>query len=89
MIGSLVAYLIVAATFLRYGWVVRAGLATGAVSLLPLFWQFTFTDSDAPGFVFLLMLTLPPALILIVVGSIICAFRWAIRFQQAHQSSAR
>jgi hypothetical protein len=75
LIGSLVGYVIAAIMFLRRYQLVRAGAAMSVISLLPLTWQAVFTDSDAPGFAFPLMLMLPLALFLVVAG---CAV-WALR----------
>ena len=69
-------YFIALAWFMRRGWVIRGALAMTAIALVPVFWQAWFTDSHAPGFVFLLMMMLPlPALLL--VGGLIAA---VIRF---------
>jgi len=55
------------------GWPIRVGLAGVAISLLPLTWQVTFTDSEALGFGLLLIVMLPLPLLTIAVGLV-----WAV-----------
>ena len=56
----------------------RAGLAMVAAASLPLFWQVIFTDSDAPGFAFLLAVMLVPAAAVLLLGVVaaICRLLW-------------
>lgn len=75
MIVAVVLYFLAGGVLLLRGWLIRAGLAMVAASLIPLTWQVTFTDSDAPGFGFLLMLMLPPALGLTLAGLVWWSFR--------------
>jgi hypothetical protein len=87
MLATLVGYVIAAIVFLRHGWLIRAGLAMMLVSLVPLLWQAIFTDSDAKGYGFLLMLMLPPALLLVLLGCLIAAIRLGLRLWQSHRSA--
>jgi hypothetical protein len=68
MIVVILLYVVVGAWLGLTGRPVRAGLAMIAIALLPLVWQVTFTDSDAPGFGVLLLYMLPVPLVLIAVG---------------------
>jgi hypothetical protein len=88
MLSSLVGYVLAAIVLLRHGWFMRAGLAMALVSFVPLLWQVAFTDSDAKGFGFLLMLMLPPALLLVLVGCLIAAIRLGRRLWQSHRSAS-
>ena len=79
MILAPALYLLAGIAFLRRRWPIRAGLAMALVSFFPLLWQAWFTDSEAPGFAFLLMLMLPPALLVMVIGSLLWAWRKVAR----------
>lgn len=68
MIVWTLLYVVVGAWLGVTGRPVRAGLAMIAIALLPLVWQATFTDSDAPGFGILLLFMLPVPLVLIAAG---------------------
>jgi hypothetical protein len=73
LLGTLVAYLSAAFELVRRGWLLRAGVVTFGISLVPLLYQGWFTDSDAPGFGLLLMLMLPLPLLLIALGVVVFA----------------
>jgi len=75
LIGSLCIYFTALVIFLAKGCPVRAGLMMTLAALLPILWQIWFTDSDMPGFALLLALTLPPALIITVLGCLLCLVR--------------
>lgn len=73
-----VLYVLVPAFLLIKGRPLRAGLAMLVITFLPLFWQVWFTDSDAPGFVFLLFIMIPVPLGIIMIGLLWALYR-AIR----------
>lgn len=75
-------YLIGGIWLLAKGRPVRAGLVMTLASLIPLTWQLNFTDSDAKGFALLLLLMLPPALGVIVVGLVWSAYRATERLRR-------
>jgi hypothetical protein len=54
--------------FVPQGRLIRGGLGMMVASLLPLFWQVYFTDSESPGFVMLLVFTFPPGLLVLLIG---------------------
>ena len=60
-------HLVPGIVFIASGWPIRAGVAMIIASFLPQIWQAWFTNSAAPGFGFLLMLTLPLALLVTVL----------------------
>jgi hypothetical protein len=68
LIVVILLYVVVGAWLGVTGRPVRAGLAMIAIALLPLVWQATFTDSDAPGFGILFLFMLPVPLVLIAAG---------------------
>lgn len=70
-----VAYLTAPVVLFRRGWPIAAGVAMLVSALLPIAGQVWFTDSDAPGLAFLLMLEAPPALLVLAVGIGITATR--------------
>lgn len=76
VIGHLLLLLAVAGLLLLKGRLIAAGVAWMIVSLIPLFWQANFTDSDMPGFGALLLLTFPPGFLLFLAGLGRCAFRF-------------
>lgn len=65
---AIVAYIIVGGVLLFKGSLIRAGLSISAISFMPFTWQVIATESDAPGFAFLLVLMLPLALAIILAG---------------------
>lgn len=67
---TILLYVAVGIWLLSKGWPLRAGLAMGAIALLPLTWQIKFTDSEAlgAGFVAVILLLIP--ILLIIVGVI-------------------
>ena len=82
MIVSLALYVILPLVLLVRGWPMRAGLAMLFAAFLPLLWQGMFTDSNAPGFGVLLILTLPLPILLIAIGVILACYRggaWAVQ----------
>ena len=52
----------------RAGWPVTGGLIMLLSTLMPIAGQVWFTDSDAPGFAFLLMMEVPIAALVLVAG---------------------
>ena len=52
----------------RAGWPVTGGLIMLLSTLMPIAGQVWFTNSDAPGLVFLLMMEVPIAAVVLVVG---------------------
>jgi hypothetical protein len=75
---TILLYLTVPVLIAMRGRLIAAGLAMLAIAMLPLAWQILFTDSDAPGFVFLLLMMLPIPLLLTVAGLI----AWLVRMWQ-------
>ena len=75
MIMTLVLYVLVPLFLLIKRWPLRAGLAMLVVTLLPVLWQAWFTDSDAPGFVFLLFMMIPIPLGIIAIGLLYAFYR--------------
>ena len=75
MLISFVLYLTLPVALLIRGWLIRAGLAMVFAALLPVLWQGFFTDSDAPGFALLLILTAPLPIIIIAIGLIARLYR--------------
>ena len=57
-------------------WPVAGGLAMLLSTLLPIAGQTWFTDSDAPGLAFLLMLEFPLAVLILAVGICVSIHRW-------------
>lgn len=53
----------------RDGGAIKAGLVMFAAAILPIMRQVWFTDSNAPGFIFPLMLMVPPAVIVMLGGA--------------------
>lgn len=47
-----------------------AGVVSLPISLLPVLWQVSLTDSEAPGFAFLFVTLAPISLLLILIGSL-------------------
>jgi len=74
--ASMVLYLVVPWPLLIKGWPLRAGLGMLLAALLPLTWQGLFSDSDAPGFGIMLLLTAPIPLVLIAVGIAMGFYRY-------------
>ena len=86
---SIVLYLTLPVALLIRGWIIRGGLVMAFAALIPLLWQGFFTDSDAPGFGVLLILTAPLPIIIIAVGLIAGMYRvgkWA--FAQLHRRTS-
>ena len=52
----------------RAGWPVTGGLIMALSTLMPIAGQVWFTDSDAPGLVFLLMMEVPIAALALLAG---------------------
>lgn len=52
----------------RAGWYVTGGIIMLLSTLMPLAGQVWFTDSDAPGLAFLLMIEAPAAILVLLAG---------------------
>jgi hypothetical protein len=52
-----------------------AAIAPFFIQFLPLVWQVVFTDSEAPGFGFLLLATMPISTGLLVIGIVYLVIR--------------
>jgi hypothetical protein len=52
-----------------------AAIAPFFIQFLPLIWQVVFTNSDAPGFGMLLLVTMPISVVLLVLGIVYLAIR--------------
>lgn len=63
----------------RSGWPVAGGVVMLASTILPLAAQTWFTDSDVPGFAFLLMVEVPLALLALIAGCILSIVRLVIQ----------
>ena len=68
MLSHLVIYILVPILLFQAGWPIAGGVAMIVASFMPLAAQVWFTDSEAPGLGLLLMLELPPACIVTLVG---------------------
>jgi hypothetical protein len=87
LIVSLAIYFTALAAFLAKGWPIRAGLTMGVAAFLPILWQVWFTDSDMPGFAFVWVLTFPPALIITLIGCLLCLMRLGRRLWTSRSAS--
>ncbi|HXS49761.1 MAG TPA: hypothetical protein VN713_06510 [Sphingomicrobium sp.] len=87
LIGSLVIYFTALVLFLAKGWPVRGGLAMTLAAVGPILWQIRFTDSDMPGFALLLALTLPPALLITIIGCLLSLMRLGRRLSTSRPAT--
>jgi len=78
LVMTLVLYCVAAVWLLIRGWPIRAGLAMAVIAWLPLWWQVTFTDSEAKAFGLLLVVLLPLPLLLIGGGLVAIVVRAAV-----------
>jgi hypothetical protein len=72
---TLVLYLVAIGWLLSEQRPLLAGITSLLISFLPLWWQTTFTDSEANGFGILLVFMLPIPLLLILAGLVLGAIR--------------
>lgn len=66
--GHWVIFIFAPVALFKAGWPVTGGLVMLLSTLMPIAGQVWFTDSDAPGLVFLLILELPMAAMVLLAG---------------------
>lgn len=75
LLVHLFLYLAAPTLLFKRGWPIVGGLVMVASTILPIGGQTWFTESDSPGFGLLLMVELPLAVLVLLIGVAISASR--------------
>jgi hypothetical protein len=71
------------------GWMLRAGIVMGGISILPFIWQISFAASEAPGAVILSSMLLSLSLLLVALGLIITIVRFIRTRREVHKQAPK
>jgi hypothetical protein len=86
LVDHLVLYMAAPIWLFKRGWSIIGGLVMVSSTILPIAGQTWFTDSDSPAFGLLIMLELPFAAIVLLVGIGISVARWVAKWRLSQGS---
>ncbi|HEX7819347.1 MAG TPA: hypothetical protein VF463_01870 [Sphingobium sp.] len=86
LVAHLVLYIGAPIWLFKQGWPILGGVVMVGSTILPIAGQTWFTDSESPAFGLLIMVELPFALIVLLVGTGISLARWIGEWRHAKGS---
>lgn len=81
LITHLILYIAAPLFLFKRGWPIAGGLVMVASTILPIGGQTWFTDSESPAFGLLLMVELPLALVVLLIGVAVTSSRVMKKWQ--------
>jgi hypothetical protein len=86
LVAHLVMYMAAPVWLFKRGWPITGGVVMAVSTILPIAGQTWFTDSESPAFGLLIMVELPFALLVVLVGIAISIARWVGEWRVAEGS---